>query len=359
MADIIRIGMTGLGRSGWQMHVPTLERMPGHYRIVAGCDPDEKRRQALVERFGCRQYADFDGLLRDPEVDLVVVSVPSHLHAEYAIRALRAGKHVIVEKPMARSAEEADAMLQAARESGRHLTVYQNGRYTADYLKVREVIQSGKLGRILQIRMAYHSFRRRWDWQTLVEFGGGQLNNFASHYVDKALLLLPDAEPEVFCRLERTPLWSGDAESHLKIVLQAAGGPLIDIEVSAACAYPQDFWLVMGTQGGLSGSHDKLRWKYLNPAFLPARPVRREAWDQSASSSETLPWVEESADVSTELEYCEMAYYLDLHARLSQGEPPPVSAASVRRVVAVLDACRRASPWIAEGRPSPHEASPA
>jgi predicted dehydrogenase len=235
-------------------------------------------------------------------------------------------------------------MLAAANAAACHLTVFQNGRYMPDFAKVRAVLASGRLGNILQIRMGHYRFRRRWDWQTLVEFGGGQLNNMASHTVDKALLLLPEAEPSVLCRMDRTPLWSGDAESHVKIVLQVPGGPLIDIETTSVCAYPQDEWLIMGTQGSLTGSAAALRWKYINPAYLPERPVLRELADREWTGAEDLPWVEETANVAAEADYCDTAYYLDLHASLSRGAPPPVSPASVRRVVAVLEACRAANP---------------
>ena len=249
---IVRVGIAGLGRSGWSIHVTTLEQLPEHYRIVAVCDLDPARRAEAEARLGCRSYVEFEELVRDREVDLIVVAGPSHLHARHATAALRAGKDVLVEKPFATSLREAEGVVAVARETGRLLSGSQDQRYAADFFKVREVIESGKLGRILTIRIAWHWFRRRWDWQTVRELGGGSLNNDGSHAIDQVLLLLPEGTPEVFCHMETTPLSAGDAEDHVKIILRIPGGPLADLEFSNANAYPQEPWLVMGTQGGLA-----------------------------------------------------------------------------------------------------------
>jgi len=342
---VVRVGIVGLGRSGWKIHAHTIARLGDKYRVVAVCDPDPQRQQEARDKFGCRAYADFAEILRDPDAELLVIASPSHLHADYAIRAMQAGKAVIVEKPMATSLADVDRMIAVSKATGRLLTVFQNYRYSADFLKAREVINSGKLGRILLVRLAWHGFYRRWDWQTLKEYGGGQLNIVASHVVDRALVLLGDREPKVFCHAETTPLWSGDAEGHVKIILQAEGAPMIDIEITCACPYPQDRWIIMGTQGGLSGTEDKMRWKYLDPRLLVPRPLTREPIpDRTYFGREPLPWIEESCDLSADLDNGDARYYLDLYRCLREGAPLPVTPESVRREIAVLDECRRQNP---------------
>src|SRR5579883_3119916 len=147
-SDVVRVGIAGLGRSGWGLHVNTLEAIPDEYRIVAVCDPDPNRQAEAQARLGCRAYTDFGAMFADDDVDLVVVATPSHLHTQLAIEAMRAGKSVIVEKPFATNLRDADRMLAAARETGCLLTGSQDQRYAPDFLKVREVIESGRLGRI-------------------------------------------------------------------------------------------------------------------------------------------------------------------------------------------------------------------
>lgn len=343
--SIVHVGIAGLGRSGWSIHAQTIAALPDKYRVAAVSDPVASRQQEARDRFACRAYGEYDALLQDPQVELVVVAVPSHLHADYAIRALRAGKMALVEKPMASTVGEVDAMIAASRASGKMLTVFQNLRYTADYLKVREVIASGKLGRIVQICLYYRRFNRRWDWQTLKEYGGGQLGVAGSHYIDEALQLMGDVEPKVFCHAETTPLWAGDADSHVKVILQAEGAPLVDIELTSACAYAGEPWLVMGTQGGLAGSAQKLRWRYLDPRLLVPRPLTREPIpDRTYFGREPLPWIEETCDLTAEGENGDKRYYLDLYGYLREGQPLPVTPESVRREIAVLDECRRQSP---------------
>lgn len=340
---VVRVGIDGLGRAGWHLHGETLAGLPETYRVVAVSDPLIERHQEAQVRFDCRCFVGLQDLLEDDEVELVVVAVPSHLHAEHAIRALEAGKHVLVEKPMADNLADADRMLQAADQAGKILTVNQNYRYTPDFVTIRDVLASGKLGRIILVRMAWHTFARRWDWQTVKDLGGGQLNNAGAHAVDRALLLLGDAEPEVTCHAERTPLFAGDAESHVKIILRADGAPMIDIELTNACAYPQDEWLIMGTQGGLSGSYHRLRWKYYDPGLLPRRTARRGPTSARSYNKEELPWRQVVCDLSADPGAGHRQVYLNLHGTLREGKPLAITPQSVRRQIAVLETCRRVS----------------
>jgi predicted dehydrogenase len=341
----IRVGIAGLGRAGWSIHALTLENMADTYKVVAVSDPDSKRQEEAKERLGCRAYADYDAMLRDEDVELVVVATPSYLHADNAVAAMRVGKHVLCEKPFATSLADADRMIQTSKETGRILTGSQNYRYHPDVRKVREVIESGCLGEILLIRIAWHGFSRRWDWQTLKEYGGGSLNNSASHVIDQALLFMGDAEPEVFCQMLHTPLSSGDAEDHVKVVLKAPNAPLIDIEVSSAVAYAQDRWLICGTQGGLKGGTTQFRWKYFDPSQLPERPISRVPTPDRSYNREDLPWVEETADIGNEpFRSGNQRLYEEFYETIRHGAPLTITPESVRRQIAVLEKCRELSP---------------
>ena len=203
---------------------------------------------------------------------------------------------------------------------------------------MKEVIQSGKLGRIVLVKIYAHSFGRSRDWQTLKKFGGGELRNNAPHIIDQALQLLGDKKPEVFCDLRRT-LTLGDAEDHVKITLRAPDSPLIDIEVTRACAYPQNAWLVMGTQGGLTGSRSSLRWKYFNPEDLPPREVDAKPTPNRGYNVEKIPWKEESWNSDESSRSGQMVFYEELYKSLRCGFPPPVTPETVRRVMWVIEKC--------------------
>ncbi len=349
----IRVGIIGQGRSGWSIHAMGLRQMPEQYQIVAVADLLAARRREAEETLGCRAYAAYSDLIADPDVELVVVAPPSYLHAVYSIAALQAGKAVVCEKPMAVNLADADAMIAAARRTGSLLTMFQNRRQEASYVKVREVIASGLLGRIIQIKMTVHSFGRRWDWQTLKGFAGGQLRNNGVHYLDQALQLMDLAgsgetpvEPEVFYHAANA-LALGDAEDSFKVILRAPNAPLVDFELSSACAYGQEPWLMMGTQGTLAGSYDSLRWKYYLPNEATPRALSTEPTPDRSYNRDDLLLHEETwsagppeGAASATFGAMTTAYYLDLYRTLRQGAPLAVTPQSVRRVMQVVEQCK-------------------
>ena len=340
----VRVGIAGLGRSGWGIHADALQQLPEHYRVVAVCDPDAARRDDAVERFGCRAYEEYGELVANPEVELMVVATPSHLHAADATAAMHAGKHVIVEKPMASDLAGVDQMMAVAAETGRILTVNQNRRLSADFVKVQEVIASGVLGRILEVRIRFGRFARRWDWQTLTRFGGGELNNSGAHYIDMGLLLIDDPEPAVFCHMENTPLYAGDAENQVRVLLKPESGPLIDVSITNADVYPEPMWKVLGTRGTLVCDASEARWSYFVPDEVPPLVLDTTPTENRSYNREQLPMHEDRAAIVNDFGGAVQTLYRSLFASIRAGAPLAVTPESVRRQVAVLERCRELSP---------------
>ncbi len=341
--NIVSVGVAGLGRSGWNIHAEALKKLPQHFRIVAAMDVDAARRAEAEATFGCRSYDSFEALVADDDLELVVVATPNRLHTEHAIAAMRAGRHVVVEKPFALTPEDADRTIAVASEVRRVVAPFQNRRYEPHFQKVQEVIDSGILGRIVEIRIVWHSFTRRWDWQTLKEFGGGLLNNNGPHLLDQALELFGPAEPDVTVDLQNA-LSSGDAEDHVKLMLRAPDAPTIDIELTAVCAYPQDRWLVMGTAGGLRGSTTKLEWKWVDWSTMPERPVERVPTSDRTYNSEALSWSEDAWEGVEDGSREHLRFYEDLHATLQSGAPLVITPESVRRQMKIIHTCRELAP---------------
>ncbi|MEO6845726.1 MAG: Gfo/Idh/MocA family oxidoreductase [Chthoniobacterales bacterium] len=343
--DTVRVGIVGLGRSGWAIHALTLAGMPEQFAVVAVTDQSEERRQEAVAKFGCRAHENLESLLADNEVDLVVLATPSRFHYEQALQAFSANKNVICEKPLSSTSDEATQMMKAAKAAGKVLTGFQQNRYMPSFVKLREVIASGKLGRIVQIRICIHGFGRRWDWQTLKEFSGGELNNSGAHFIDQGLQFFGSTEPEIFCHLDRT-LTSGDAEDHVKVVLRAEGAPVVDVEITKSCAFPQNMWHVMGTEGGLTGTQKELTWKYVDFSKLPARPVDRQPTPDRSYNSEQYDWTEEKWTLPPDQPVQYIPFYQDLYKTLKKGTPLVVTPESIQRQIAVLEKCRKLCPWI-------------
>jgi predicted dehydrogenase len=163
--------------------------------------------------------------------------------------------------------------------------------------------------------------------------------------MDMALQLMGDKDPDkVFCHLERV-LTSGDADDHVKVILQRKGAPMIDLEITSVCAYPQEMWLVMGTCGTLSGKPNAMRWKYVDPKDLPPRPVDRKPTPNRSYNAEPLPWKpEQTWDGAKDPGPGQEQFYREVFASLREGKPVPIKPESVRRQIAVLEECHRQCP---------------
>jgi predicted dehydrogenase len=236
-------------------------------------------------------------------------------------------------------------MILAAKVANKILTVNQNYRYHSYYQKISEVMASGKLGEIVQIRIAIHQFSRRWDWQTLRKNNGGILTNHGAHALDWLLLHITDDDPEVFCHLVNTPLYAGDADSHAKVIIRPKNGPLVDLELSHCNAYPQDNFLVMGTQGSLSGTRQSLHWKYFEPDKEKPLELDPNPTQDRSYNSEALHFSEESIELSDAFNDDMGLFYKDVFASLREDKPLKITAESVRRQIRIFDKCRASASW--------------
>ncbi len=150
----IGIGLIGCGFWGMHMHLPALTAAP-EARVVAVASRSGERAAAAAAQFGVPHwFTDYRALLNDPEVDVVDLCTPNGLHAEMAIAAARAGKHVICIKPLATSLAEADAMLDAARAAGTHLFYAENGLFIPALESAKKIIAEGALGTVFRARAA-------------------------------------------------------------------------------------------------------------------------------------------------------------------------------------------------------------
>ncbi|MEZ4558672.1 MAG: Gfo/Idh/MocA family oxidoreductase [Caldilineaceae bacterium] len=264
------------------------------------------------------------------------MALPSHFHTDAAIAGLAAGKHVVVEKPMATSLADADRMVAAAAEADTVLSIFQNRRYNPDFVKVRSLIDAGIFGRIVQVRITESRFGRRWDWQTQRKFGGGTLNNTCPHFLDQALQLFGPTEPDVFCHLDRT-LTLGDADDHVKVVLKGDGAPTIDVEVSSACAYPGETWNIMGTQGGLAAPPGTAL-EMVRPSPVAAAELDFNPTPDRSYNRDEIPWQEGSWSLDEDDTPGYAGYYLDL-VRHHPQRRLAVTPESVRRVIWLQETC--------------------
>lgn len=152
----IAVGLVGCGNAGRNIHLPLFAKHSGLYRPVCCADVVPSQAHELAAKTGIRAMASVEALVADAEVELLVVATkPPVTHRDIALKALASGKHVVVEKPMADSADQCKEMIKAAESAGRVLSVHHNRRWDVDFLTARQIIASGCLGRIRMIRNEY------------------------------------------------------------------------------------------------------------------------------------------------------------------------------------------------------------
>ena len=160
------------------MHCPELDKRRDKFVIVAACDVLPERGTMMRDRYGCRAYTDFDALLNDPDVEPVSIATPTLLHVPQAAQALQVGKHVFLEKPIALTMADAETLREAATRSAGRLFFRHNRRFEPAFTHIREIMASGVLGWVYEIKLRRNGYQRRRDWQTLLACGGGQLNSW-------------------------------------------------------------------------------------------------------------------------------------------------------------------------------------
>ena len=198
----IRIGVIGLGRIGWQFHCKTLADHKDF--ILAGvADVDSQRCREAEETYNCVSFTDYVELLDMDGLDVAVVAAPTHLHKEIALAALRRDLHIYLEKPLALDFDEARSIVRAARRKAKVLSVYQPQRAAAVHQHLLQIMRSGVIGQVYQVRFGRFNCVRRDDWQSLRRYGGGMLNNYGAHYLDLLLYFIGYDVKRVFCQLRR------------------------------------------------------------------------------------------------------------------------------------------------------------
>lgn len=159
----IKVGIIGCGKIAQVRHIPEYAAN-SNAEVYGFYDINQARAEELAEKYGGKAYASYEELLADPEIVAVSVCAANHAHAEISIAALKAGKHVLCEKPMAVTLEECEAMVAAAKESGKYLMIGQNQRLAKAHAKAKELIEQGAIGKVLTFRTIFgHGGPETWS----------------------------------------------------------------------------------------------------------------------------------------------------------------------------------------------------
>lgn len=202
MEKKIKIGIIGCGGIANGKHMPSLSKLKD-VEMVAFCDIEISRAEEAKAQYGtpdAKVYADYKELLKDQDIEVVHVCTPNRSHAPISIDSLYAGKHVMCEKPMAKTAEDARKMVQAAKETGKKLTIGYQHRHKPEAIYLKQVIERGDLGDIYFAKAFAVRRRGTPNWGVFLnefEQGGGPLIDIGTHSLDVTLYLMDNYEPKM------------------------------------------------------------------------------------------------------------------------------------------------------------------
>lgn len=340
----IKVGIWGLGRAGNCMHLAEIAKFPEMFEVVAGCDLAKDRIQAAKEKLpSCRFYSKPEEFLKDPEVELISIATRSPDHTAHALKALATGKYVFLEKPIALTYADAKKLKKAGEKYPGKLFLRHNRRFEAPFTHIREIIATGVLGDIYEVKLHRQGYQRRGDWQTIIECGGGQLNNWGPHIIDHGLRFLESPVVDVWSNLKKIAA-VGDAEDHLKIIMTGKNGMIVDLEISGGVALKQPEYVIFGTKGSLVCLNDTITMKYIDPKqklrklkAIPGNP----ALNSFAGHDEVLTWIEKTITVAPKAKCNESDIWKALYNTIRKGKAFPITIDEAIEVVRVTELVKK------------------
>ena len=252
----IKTAILGYGRSGSTLHAGPVEKHE-EFAMQAVCDIDRAALDKAGSRFNCTLYEDYKEMLAKEDLDFVIIVTRSDQHAEMARDCLLAGKNVLVTKPWAVSAAEAQSMIAAAKVSGKMLLPWLPARWGCDLRAIKKVIETETIGRIYQVQRSHSIFSRRNDWQTQKKFGGGYLLNWGPHLIDQPLQLKTSSVVSVYAELKQL-INPNDGEDSYYLIMKTADRVTFISEFCVAAPGIPD-WIIKGDRGTIYVHANKLQ----------------------------------------------------------------------------------------------------
>ena len=339
--DAKRVAMIGYGAIGFE-HGTAIRNVPGlEYTLV--CDRNEERLARARQAFpGVRTCTELTQVAEDPSIDVVIVSTPPNTHADISIQMLRAGKHVVSEKPFCLTTAEADEMIQLANAYQRALTVYQCRRWDPDYLAIQQVVKRETIGAVFHIETFIGGYAHPCDyWHSHEPISGGVFYDWGSHYLDWILQLIPDTVVSVR-GVEHKRVWHDVTNAdHSCVYLRFADGQEAEFMHSDIAAAMKPKWYILGTHGAIVG-----QWRQ---ETVKTRRWSGDLIEERLAPSEALPELYVyTRDLNGAIheqhlmlpEAPTYAFHRNLANHLQCGEPLAVPPEESRRNIAVMEAAK-------------------
>lgn len=325
--DKIRVGLLAYGAIGHE-HNLAVQGTPG-LELSAVCDMNPERIAAAKELApSVEAFSDATAMLDSGLIDLVVISTPPNSHYSWAKESLTRGLNVVLEKPMALTAEQCDELMTLAAEKDLLLVVYQNRRYDADFVTMHRIISDGTIGEVFQ----YDSFVGGYSepctyWHSNAEVSGGAIFDWGSHFIDQVLTVIPDAVAHVGGQNHKRVWMHATNADHAQVTITFASGVQATFVNSDLAAARKPKFYVLGTRGAIVGD-----W---NPAAEPAvADLPAILTVHSHDGCRSVVALDEIEPFS---------FHRSLVDHLRNGTPMSVQALQSRNVVAIMEAAERSA----------------
>ena len=341
-----KVGIMGAGKIAGVI-ADTLKDLDA-FEAYAIASRDTEKAAAFAKEHGVtKYYGSYEELVADPDVELIYIATPHSHHYLHAKMCLEAGKNVIVEKPFTATAEQGQELVDLARSKGLAISAYQNRRWDSDFLTVREILNKGLLGRLVEFESTfprYRNFIKPGTWKETGELGGGLTYNLGAHIIDQAVQLLgvPDA---VFADID-TIRTGGMVDDYFVIhLLRPSKAPRVKVTLKSSylMCEPEPRFILHGTEGSFVKYGLDRQEADLNDGQMPGTPY----WGVEDESTWGLLHTEKDGNV-VHYKYPSLAgnyagFYDNIYRHLRHGEPLLTDAADVLLVIRLIEAAWKSS----------------
>jgi predicted dehydrogenase len=342
---VLGVGLLGYSPFVGQAHGLGIQATPG-LALRAACDLNPERLEQVVKDFpGLKTLESAASLADDPEIDVVLIATPPNTHSDLSVQMMKAGKHVVCEKPLALSRAETARMVEAADSQQVHLGCHQNRRWDVDYLAIKQALHEGRIGELFYIETFVGGFGHPCGyWHSHDEISGGTTYDWGAHYLDWVVSLIPERVVSVI-GTRHNRVWhdvtNADQE---RVQVRFAGGQEAEFLHSDIAAARKPKWYLLGTEGAILG-----RWR--DVAAYEVDPVlyydRHDIPVTEMTPDLTLHRRHSSGQIVTEKlalpERRHFVFHRNLADHLLTGEPIEAPLEDSVKVVAILEAAARSA----------------
>ncbi len=267
MDQPIVTGILAYGMSGKIFHAPFLHQHPG---FVLKAVLERNQKSARNDYPEITSYDSLEEILKDPTLELLVINTPNNTHFELAKKALRAGKHVLIEKPATTTVAEARELFNLGRQTGKKVLIYQNRRWSSDFLATKQVIESKRLGKIVEMHLRFDRYRNFIGPKTFKETavpGSGFLFDLGAHLLDQAIAMY--GRPIKFYKTLGRYRQGTEVDDYGHLHLVYPEQLNVFITVSMLVAEPQPGIIIHGTKGSFIKGFCDMQEEQLQAGMFP------------------------------------------------------------------------------------------